>query len=144
LSIVFAVVGAVLLIGCVNLANLLLVRASARRHEVSIRLTLGASRSRIVRQMLTESLMLAFAGGAAGTVLAVWGKSFTQWFSGIRMPTPDARIDARALAFAIGLSVVTAMVFGIGPALRATRADQAPQLKTASPRGGTRRGVTSK
>jgi predicted permease len=144
LSIVFAVVGAVLLIGCVNLANLLLVRASARRHEVSIRLTLGANRWRVVRQMLTESLVLALAGGAAGTVLAVWGKNFTQWFSGIEMPIADARIDARVLAFAIGLSSITAIVFGIGPALRATRTDPGPALKLASPRGGIRRGLISK
>jgi predicted permease len=144
LSIVFAVVGAVLLIGCVNLANLLLVRASARRHEVSIRLTLGASRSRVVRQMLTESVLLALAGGAAGTMLAVWGKNFTQWFSGIEMPITDARIDARVLAFAVVLSSITAIVFGIGPALRATRTDPGPSLNLASPRAGIRRGLTSK
>jgi len=144
LSIVFGVVGAVLLIGCVNLANLLLVRASARRHEVSIRLTLGASRSRVVRQMLTESVLLALAGGAAGTMLAVWGKNFTQWFSGIEMPITDARIDARVLAFAVVLSSVTAIVFGVGPALRATQTDPGPLLKLASPRAGIRRGLTSK
>jgi len=144
LSIVFAVVGAVLLIGCVNLANLLLVRASARRHEVSIRLTLGASRWRVVRQMLTESVVLALAGGAAGTIFAVWGKNFTQWFSGIEMPITDARIDARVLAFAIGLSSITAIVFGIGPALRATKTDPGPSLQLASPRSGIRRGLTSK
>ena len=144
LSIVFAVVGAVLLIGCVNLANLLLVRASARRHEVSIRLTLGASRWRVVRQMLTESVLLALAGGAAGTMLAVWGKNFTQWFSGIQMPITDARIDARVLAFAMVVSSITAIAFGIGPALRATRTDPGPSLKLASPRAGIRRGLTSK
>jgi predicted permease len=144
LSIVFAVVGAVLLIGCVNLANLLLVRASARRQEVAIRLTLGASRWRVVRQMLTESVLLALAGGAAGTMLAVWGKNFTQWFSGIEMPITDARIDARVMAFAVVLSSITAIVFGIGPALRATRADPAASLKLASPRAGIRRGLTSK
>jgi len=144
LTIVFAVVAAVLLIGCVNLANLLLVRASARRHEVSIRLTLGASRSRVVRQLLTESLLLAFAGGAAGTILAVWGKDFTKWFSGVEMPITDARIDARALAFTVALSSITAIVFGVGPAVRATRADPAPSLRFASPRAGIRRGLTGK
>src|SRR5262245_1051394 len=144
LSIVFAVVGAVLLIGCVNLANLLLVRASARRHEVSIRLTLGASRWRVVRQMLTESVLLALAGGAAGTMLAVWGKNFTQWFSGIEMPITGARIDARVLAFALVVSSITAIAFGVGPAMRATRTDPGPSLKLASPRVGIRRGLTSK
>jgi len=144
LSIVFAIVGAVLLIGCVNLANLLLVRASARRHEVAIRLALGASRWRVVRQMLTESVVLALAGGAAGTLLAIWGKNFTKWFSGIEMPVADARIDARVLAFAMALSVVTSIVFGVGPSISATRADPGRWLKLVSPRAGSRRGLASK
>ena len=79
LSVVFAVVAAILLIGCVNLANLLLVRASARRQEVAMRLTLGASRWRVIRQLLTETLLLALFGGIGGAILAWWGKDFMRW-----------------------------------------------------------------
>ncbi len=144
LSIVFAVVAAVLLIGCVNLANLLLVRATARRQEVSIRLALGASRWRLIRQMLTENLLLALVGGAAGTVVAVWGKNFMQWLPGNDAPSVDASIDVRALGFALGLSALTALVFGIGPAVRATRTELSPALKIGTPRTSGRRGVAGK
>ena len=84
LSVVFAVVALILLIGCLNLANLLLVRASARRQEVAMRLTLGASRWRVVRQLLTESLLLAVLGGIGGAILAWWGKEFMLW-----LPEPE-------------------------------------------------------
>jgi predicted permease len=116
---VFAIVAAILLIGAVNLANLLFVRASARRGELSMRMTLGASRGRIIRQLLTESLLLAFAGGAGGTLVAFWAKDFMRWLPGPE-PLVDARIDVRVLAFAAVLSTITALAFGIGPALRAT------------------------
>ena len=140
---VVAVVVAVLLIASVNLANLLLVRASARRHEVSLRLTLGASRSRVVRQMLTESLLLALAGGAAGTAIAFWGKDFMLWLPGPE-PLVNARIDARVLAFAAGLSAITAFGFGIGPALRAAQANLAPSLKAGGRKGSLARGVATR
>jgi len=140
---VFAVVGAVLLIGSVNLANLLLVRASARRHEVSVRLTLGASRGRVIRQLLTESLLLALAGGAMGVVVALWGKDFMLWLPGPE-PLVDARIDARVLGFAAGLSAATALAFGIGPALRATQTALARSLKASAQKGSIARGLGSK
>jgi predicted permease len=144
LSLVFAVVGAVLLIGCVNLANLFLVRASARRQEVSVRLTLGASRCRVIRQLLTESLLLALTGGVVGVILALWGKEFMVWLPTRDTPIVDARIDWRVLAVTAGLSAIAALAFGIGPALRATRADLGQSLKTSAQKGGVIRGIVSK
>jgi predicted permease len=140
---VFAVVAAVLLIGSVNLTNLLLVRASARRHEVSLRLSLGASRGRVVRQMLTESVLLGLAGGAAGTAIAFWGKEFMQWLPGPE-PVVNARIDARVLAFAAGLSVITAVAFGIGPALRVAQTNLTPSLKPGGRQGSHARAVMTR
>jgi predicted permease len=144
LLVVFGVVGAILLIVCVNLANLFLVRASARRQEVSVRLTLGAGRWRVIRQLLTETLLLALVGGIAGATLALWGKDFMQWLPLGEAPIVDARIDPRVLAFTAGLSAITAVMFGIGPALRATRTDPGPSLKTSTHKGGTTRGLTSR
>jgi predicted permease len=140
---VFAVVAAILLIGCVNLASLLLVRASARRQEVTVRLTLGASRWRVVRQLLTETLLLAIFGGIGGAILAWWGKDFMRWLPARETPIVDARIDPRVLAFTAVLSAITALLCGIGPALRAARADLGPSLKTSAQRGGITRGVAS-
>ena len=120
LTVVFAVVAAILLIECVNLANLLLVRASARRREVAVRLTLGASRGRVIRQLLTESLLLAVFGGIGGAILAWWGKDFMLWLPTREVAIVDARIDPRVLAFTAALSAITAVLFGVGPALRAT------------------------
>lgn len=144
LAIVFAVSGAILLIGCTNLANLMLVRASARRQEVSVRLTLGASRWRVVRQMMTEILLLAAVGGIGGVTLAWWGKDFMRWLPSSDQAIVDARIDPRALAFTAGLSVITAVLFGIGPALRATRMDLGPSLKTGRQKGATTLGMAGK
>jgi predicted permease len=140
---VFAVVVAVLLIGSVNLANLLLVRASARRGEVSMRMTLGAGRGRVIRQLLTESLLLAISGGAAGALVAFWGKDFMRWLPGPE-PLVDARIDLRVLAFAALLSTITALAFGIGPAVRATRTDLAPSLKQTAQKGSIARGLATR
>ncbi len=141
LSAVFAVVAAVLLIGCVNLATLLLVRGSARRQEVTLRVTLGASRWRVVRQLMTESFLLAVFGGIGGAILAWWGKDFMAWLPAGDTPIVDARIDPQVLAFTAILSVITALLFGIGPALRATQPDLGPSLKTSAPMGGTIRGA---
>jgi predicted permease len=114
-SILSAVVGLVLLIVCANVANLLLSRATTRQKELSVRLSLGATRARLVRQLLTESLMLSFAGGALGIVVAYWGKQL--------LPAPvdqAAILDWRVLGFVLAITVVTGIVFGIAPALRAT------------------------
>jgi predicted permease len=144
LSAVFAVVAAILLIGCVNLATLLLVRASARRQEVAMRLTLGASRWRVIRQLLTETLLLALCGGIGGTILAWWGKDFMRWLPAQETSVVDARIDPRVLAFTAVLSATTAILFGIGPALRATRTDLGPSLKTGGHKGRITRGAATK
>jgi hypothetical protein len=142
LSAVFAVVAAILLIGCINLATLLLVRASARRHEVMVRVTLGASRRRVIRQLMTETLLLAVFGGIGGAILAWWGKGFMTWLPG-ETPVVDARIDLRVLAFTALLSVITALLFGSAPALRATRPDLGPSLKTTAQKGGFTRGIAT-
>jgi predicted permease len=143
LSAVFAVVAAILLIGCVNLATLLLVRASARRQEVTVRVTLGASRWRVIRQLMTETLLLAVFGGIGGAILAWWGKDFMLWLPSRETPIVDARIDPRVLAFTAVLSSMSALLLGIGPALRATRTDPGPSLKTSAQKGGITRAFAS-
>jgi putative ABC transport system permease protein len=114
-----AIVGLVLAIACSNLATLLLVRGAGRLKEVSVRLAVGASRAQLVRHLLTESVMLALAGGAAGCVLAWWTM---RWLTSLDLPvTVDVGVDWRVLAFAFALSFVTGVVFGLAPALQSTR-----------------------
>jgi predicted permease len=121
----------VLLIACANVANLLLARAAGRHKEIAIRLAMGASRGRLIRQMLTESLLLSIAGGAAGLVLASWARDLL-W--ALRPPMFKHAgfhldLDPRVLAFTAAISVATGILFGLTPALRATRADLGKDLK---------------
>jgi len=129
----FGAVGFVLLIVCVNVANLLMVRTTARARELSVRVALGAGRSHLVRQMLSESLALASAGGALGLLIAFWSMSLLRILLPADLPRgEDIRIDAGVIAFALAISVLTGLLFGVFPAWRAVRLPVNDALKAAS------------
>src|SRR5579863_2100116 len=131
LWVLLAAVGAILLIGCVNLANLLLARGAGREREVAVRSALGASRGRLVRQFLTESVLLAGLGGAAG-ILVGYGfmNVLKAWRPLFQLPIEsDVHLDGRVLLFTAAVVVVTGILFGIAPAIHAARPDLAQSLK---------------
>ena len=133
LKILFGAVGLVLLIACANVANLLLARASGRRKEFAVRAALGASRFRIARQMLVESLVLAIAGGALGLVLATWTISVLARVAHETVPRMNAlELDSSVLVFSFVVSVLTGILFGVLPALRASKTDLQDTLKDSS------------
>ena len=123
----------VLLIACANLANLLLARATARQREVAVRLSLGADRGRIIRQFLTESMLLAALGGAAGVLIAQWTQHLLWSLRPPFFPQDfEISLDSRVLLFALGISVITGLIFGLAPAWTATKPSLTTMLKEES------------
>jgi predicted permease len=139
--VLMAAVALVLLVTCTNLAGLLLARATDRRREIAIRLAMGASRIRLIRQLLTESLLLSIVGGGAGLLLAIWiVKALLTFKPPIDFPlTIDLGLDWRVLLFSLGVSLVAGAVFGLAPALQSTRPNLLHALKDTSAQGGAGR-----
>ncbi|PYT22968.1 MAG: permease, partial [Acidobacteria bacterium] len=136
LRILMSVVSMVLLIACANLATLLLARAAARQKEIAVRVAIGAGRFRLIRQLLTESLLLAFAGGALGICFAFWADPLVVRFVGVQL---NIQPNLQVLSFSAGLCFLSGILFGLAPALRATRADLTSALKQNTAGSGPRR-----
>jgi len=133
-GLLMTVVALVLLIACANIANLLLGRAAERKKEIAIRISLGASRGRLVSQLLTESVILSIFGGAAGLAVAAWGRDLLLSFRPpfINPEDLDLRLDARVLLFTFSISILTGLLFGLAPALRSSRPQLVGDLKERS------------
>ena len=134
LRLLLGVVALVLLIACANVANLLLARATSRRKEIAIRLAMGAGRWRLIRQLLTESVLLSLIGGAAGVFLANWimtGLFAVPSWGGRAMETVNPQLDWRVLGFTLAVCTFTGLLFGLAPAIRSSRVDLTPTLKEA-------------
>jgi macrolide transport system ATP-binding/permease protein len=140
-AVLLGLVGMVLLIACANVANLLLSQAAARNREVCVRLAVGASRRRLIRQLLTESVLLALAGGGVGLLLAFW---LSRLMSRMRSPTSipfelDFSLDHRVLLYTMGISLLAGLAFGLAPALQASKADLVTPLRGEAGTTGSRR-----
>jgi predicted permease len=131
LYVLMAMVALILAVACANVANLLLARAAARRREIALRLSVGAGRGRVVRQLLTESVLLASLGGALGIVFAIWGVRFLTVLLANGQPqwTLHADVNWHVLAVAVGLSLLTGVLFGLAPALQSTKVDVISAIK---------------
>lgn len=130
LYLLLGAVGVVLLIACANMANLLLAKATSRTREIAIRAAVGASRGRIVRQLITESLVLALAAGVAGLILAVWGADALKALAPSNVPRlSETSTDGWVLAFTLGVSLISSLLFGLAPALQASKIDLNDSLK---------------
>ncbi len=142
LWILFGAVGFLLLIACANVANLQLTRAAGRQREIAVRRALGAGRARIIRQLLTEGVLLALMGGTAGLLLAVWGTELlvAALPQGFLSDVNEVNADWRVLAFALLAAIVTGLLFGLAPAWQAGKVDVNQALKESAGKGGTPRG----
>jgi putative ABC transport system permease protein len=144
LLVLMGAVGFVLLIACANVANLLLTRAATRRRELAIRLALGATRAKVLRQLLTESLLLSLIGGALGLLLAVWGvEGLTRllpelnfYFKSLSELRGEIRVDRLALLFTLAVSILTGLIFGLAPGWQAAKTDVNESLKEGGRAGG--------
>jgi len=141
-GLLMTVVAIVLLIASANVANLLMARAASRRKEIALRLSLGAGRARLIRQLLTESMVLALLGGGVGIMIAYWGRDLIMAFRPpqFQAGAVDLSLDAKVLLFTLGVSLLTGIVFGLLPAIQASRPDLAIELKDRSGQSGHTRG----